>query len=273
MGLLDICLFAALGLTAGTLAGLLGIGGGMVIVPGLFYLLRLLHLPEEAIIHVAAGTSMSIMVCTAAASTWAHHAKGHIQWPMFKNVSVGIGLGVVAGNLLANHLQAHALEFIFGVFLLMVTFKLFRGFKTSVQEEQMRVPSLATTNAVGALIGFKSGVLGIGGGAISVPFLLYCGFPMSQASGTSASFTLPISIIGTLSFMLLGGTENTIPWSTGYLYWPAFLLVAPFTMLGAPLGAKLSRIVPADQLRLVFAMLLLFISLKMLAESGYLTWA
>ena len=273
MGLLDVGLFAALGMAAGTLAGLLGIGGGMVIVPGLFYLLRLLHLPEASIIHLAAGTSMCIMVGTATASTWAHHSKGHIHWPMFKNVILGIALGVVSGNLLANRLQANTLELIFGLFLLVITLKLFLDFKPDVKEEPINIPGMAATSAVGALIGFKSGVLGIGGGAISVPFLLYCGLPMNKASGTSASFTLPISIIGTMSFMLLSSAETAIPWSTGYIYWPAVLMVAPFTMLGAPLGAKLSRIVPANKLRLVFATFLLFISLKMLAGTGYLSFA
>ena len=211
MELLNIGLFAVLGITAGTLAGLLGIGGGMLIVPGLFYLFNLIHLPAESAMHLAAGTSMCIMVCTAAASTWAHHAKGHIHWSMFRNVIVGIGIGVVSGNLLSNHLREDLLELIFGLFLLVITIKLFLDVKPEAETEEMGVPGIAATSAVGMLIGFKSGVLGIGGGAISVPFLLYCGLPMNQASGTSASFTLPISIIGTMSFMLLSGAHSTSP--------------------------------------------------------------
>ena len=273
MGLLGFSLFAVLGITAGTLAGLFGIGGGMLIVPGLFYLFHLIQLPEESLIHMAAGTSMSIMICTATASTLAHHAKGHVQWPIFKTIIAGIGIGVISGILLSSRMPEEVIELIFGLFLLTITIKIFLDRKQKTEQETVTPPSITVTNAVGLAIGFKSGVLGIGGGALSVPFLLYCGLPMNQASGTSASFTLPIAVIGTLGFMTITGSDTLIPWSTGYVYWPAFLLVAPFTMMGAPIGAQLSRIVPADRLRWLFALLLLFISLKMLVGTGYLSFS
>ncbi|NET31200.1 MAG: sulfite exporter TauE/SafE family protein [Cyanothece sp. SIO1E1] len=263
LGGLDIFLFASLGITAGLLAGLLGIGGGMVIVPGLFYLFTLLKLPGDSLMHMAAGTSMCIMLCTSAASTWAHQSKGHVQWGIFKKIIAAIGIGVVSGNLLANRLNTEVLELLFGLLLLSVAIKILLAWKPK-QDLERELPGNATTNAVGWAIGFKSGVLGVGGGALSVPFLLYCGLPMNQASGTSASFTLPIAVFGTLSFMLISGDQAAIPWATGYIYWPAFLLVAPFTVLGAPIGAKLSRVISAQKLRMVFAFLLLFLSAKML---------
>lgn len=268
---LSLGLFAGLGITAGIMAGLLGIGGGMLIVPGLFYLFGVIHLPEASLMHMAAGTSMCVMIFTASSSTWAHHTKGHIQWSIFRSVIAWIGMGVVIGNLLANRLPTDVLELFFGVFLLTIAFKIFLSKQKSQEEQEAtEVPNLAATSAMGMTIGFKSGVLGIGGGALSVPFLLYCGLPMPKASGTSASFTLPIAIIGTLSFMLLSGNQELIPWSTGYIYWPAVALVAPLTMLGAPIGAQLSRIIPADKLRIIFACLLLFISMKMLWGTGYI---
>lgn len=251
------------------MAGLLGIGGGMLIVPGLFYLFGLIHLPEASLMHMAAGTSMCIMICTATSSTWAHHSKGHIHWSIFRGIIVWIGLGVVVGNLLSNHMPTDLLELIFGVFLFAIAIKIFRGLKPQ-EGETTGSENPALTGSVGMAIGFKSGVLGIGGGALSVPFLLYCGLPMNQASGTSASFTLPIAITGTLSFMLFSGNPDVIPWSTGYVYWPAVAMVAPLTMIGAPIGAQLSRIVPADKLRIIFACLLLVISVRMLAGTGYL---
>ncbi len=267
---LSLGLFAGLGITAGIMAGLLGIGGGMLIVPGLFYLFGIIHLPDASLMHMAAGTSMCIMICTATSSTLAHNSKGHVQWSIFRSIIAWIGVGVICGNLLANRLPTELLELIFGVFLLAIAFKIFLGLKPTEEEEADTVPKPAITSSVGMVIGFKSGVLGIGGGALSVPFLLYCGLPMNQASGTSASFTLPIAITGTLSFLFLSSSPEMIPWSTGYIYWPAVAMVAPLTMMGAPIGAQLSRIVPADKLRTIFACLLIFISLRMLAGTGYL---
>lgn len=265
---LSVGLFAGLGITAGLLAGLLGIGGGMVIVPGLFYLFHLVQIPDEALMHLAAGTSTCIMICTAASSTWSHHIKGHIHWSIFKKIIAGIAVGVVSGNLLANHLDSSWLELVFGIFLLVVSLKIFLDVKPEPQGEEENAPSLPATSAIGMAIGFKSGILGIGGGALSVPFLLYCDLPMKHATGTSASFTLPIALVGTASFILLSGSHTVIPGATGYVYWPAVLLVAPFSMLGAPLGAKLSQIVPGERLRTVFALFLLSVSFKMLSGTA-----
>jgi len=265
-------LFAVLGITAGISAGLLGIGGGMVIVPGLFYLFDLIQLPPESLMHMAAGSSMCIMIFTSASSTWAHHRQAHIQWSIFRMIIAGIAVGVISGNLLANRMPTQILELIFGLFLLVVSIKIFFEKKSETDEQTVGTPGVMATSAVGMTIGFKSGVLGIGGGALSVPFLLYCGLPMKKASGTSASFTLPIALVGTLSFLLLSGNQASLPWSTGYVYWPAVLLVAPFTMLGAPLGAKFAGIVAPEKLRTMFAGLLLLISMRMLSGTGLLSW-
>ena len=267
----DMTLFSLLGITAGTLAGMLGIGGGMIIVPGLFYLFSIIHLPEQALIHMAAGSAMGIMLFTASASTWSHHARGDVQWDIFKQVVPGIAIGVVTGTLLSSHIDAQWLEVIFGIFLLVIAGKILLAWKPKVEEgledDEGQGPSRPLASVVGSVIGLKSGILGIGGGALSVPFLLYCGLPMKHASGTSASFTLPIAVTGTLAFALLSPSDPQIQWSTGYIYWPAIALVAPFTILGAPLGTLLSHRVPADLLRRIFAVLLLGIGGKMLLGS------
>ncbi|MEM6452340.1 MAG: sulfite exporter TauE/SafE family protein [Cyanobacteria bacterium P01_D01_bin.105] len=292
----DLALFSLLGITAGTLAGMLGIGGGMVIVPGLFYLFSVIHLPEAALIHMAAGSAMGIMLFTASASTWSHHARGDVQWNIFKQVVPGIGIGVVSGTLLSSHIDPHWLEIIFGVFLLVVSSRILLtwtpksdeahsdeahsdearsediseedgGEENKRAEDNRQPPSRPVASAIGSLIGLKSGILGIGGGALSVPFLLYCGLPMTHASGTSAAFTLPIAITGTLAFGLFAPTDAQIHWSTGYIYWPAIALVAPFTVLGAPLGTLLSHRVPAKSLKRLFALLLLGVGSKMILGS------
>ena len=263
--LFDLVLFATLGGMAGTLSGLFGIGGGMVIVPGLFYLFQVMDVPREAVMHLAAGTSMSIMVFTASASTWSHHLRGDVQWNLFRRIVAAIGVGVVSGNLLAERLHTDWLEVVFGFFLLFAASKIFLDWRPGDGHQRPRQSWL--TPVVGAAIGFKSGILGIGGGALSVPYLLHMGLPINQASGTSASFTLPIALVGSLTFLLCTGHDTGIPWATGYIYWPGVLLVAPFSMLGAPLGARLSHQLPAQRLKLAFAAFLLFLSLRLLAGS------
>ncbi|MEL6129704.1 MAG: sulfite exporter TauE/SafE family protein [Cyanobacteria bacterium J06627_3] len=258
---LDFALFALLGIGAGTMAGMLGIGGGMIIVPGLFYLFSLMDLPSYSLMHLAAGSAMCIMIFTSASSTFSHHLRGDVQWGIFGRIIATIGIGVVSGNLLSNRLDTHWLEVIFGVFLLAVSVKILLDWKPAFEETT--TPPMWIFALVGILIGFKSGILGIGGGAISVPFLLYCGLPMSKASGTSASFTLPIAIVGTLSFLLFSQGYTDISWATGYIYWPAVALVAPFTVIGAPIGTKLSHSISPQQLRRIFGLLLVVIGLRM----------
>ena len=268
LSIADIFLFGGLGIVTGTLAGLFGLGGGTLIVPGLFYLFSFMDLPEESLMHLAAGTSMSIMIFTSAASTWAHQSKGNIKWEILKKMIFIILIGAVIGRFFSHSLPTELLEVIFGVFLVLVSIKILIGFKPQTNENF--IPGIAITNFMGFLIGFKSGVLGVGGGSLSVPFLLYCGLPMKQASGTSASFTLPIAIMGTLAVLFLGSDHTVIPGAISYIYLPAVVMVAPFTMMGAPIGAHLAQIIPAQKLRRFFALCLFLASLKMLPGVGQL---
>ncbi|MEM1309440.1 MAG: sulfite exporter TauE/SafE family protein [Cyanobacteria bacterium P01_D01_bin.71] len=264
LGGLDIGLFAALGLTAGILSGLFGIGGGMIIVPGLFYLFRLVHLPSDWLMHLAAGSSMCIMVFTSMSSAWSHHLRGDVQWSIFRRILPTLAIGVIFGKLLSYRLNSDYLECVFGLFLVLIASKIL--FNWLPKPENPGEPSAPLTNAVGAVLGFKSGVLGIGGGAISVPFLLYSGLAMSQASGTSAAFTLPIALVGTLSCLTLNTPDFALPLATGTIYWPAVALVAPFTMLGAPLGTRLCHQIPSAQLKRCFALFLMMLGLRLLLE-------
>jgi len=272
LGVWDVLLFAGLGLTAGTLSGLFGIGGGMVIVPGLFYLFHILEIPQDWLMHVAAGSSMCIMVFTSAASAWSHHQRADVQWPIFRRILPTIAIGVVLGKLLSNHLDTEILELVFGLFLVFVSLKILLNWLP--KPETPGTPTAWLTHTVGTLLGFKSGVLGIGGGAISVPFLLYSGLPMSQASGTSASFTLPIAIVGTVSSLLFTVAAQPLALTTGTVYWPAVALVAPFTMIGAPLGTRLCHQVPSNHLKRWFGAFLLFLGLRLLLEGAlsYIRW-
>ncbi|MEM0979354.1 MAG: sulfite exporter TauE/SafE family protein [Cyanobacteria bacterium P01_H01_bin.58] len=266
LGIFDIGLFAGLGLTAGVLSGLFGIGGGMVIVPGLFYLFHILDIPYSSLMHLAAGSSMCIMVFTSASSAWSHHLRGDVRWHMLGRILPAIAVGVTLGKLLASHLNTNVLELIFGLFLVFVSLKIL--FDWVPKPDNPGNPKGWLTSLVGTVLGLKSGILGIGGGAISVPFLLYSGLPMSQASGTSASFTLPIAIVGTLSGLFLTNHGNIVPLATGTIYWPAVALVAPFTMLGAPLGTRLCHQIPSNRLKRWFAVFLLCLGIRLLFEAA-----
>ncbi|MGF1524900.1 MAG: sulfite exporter TauE/SafE family protein [Leptolyngbyaceae cyanobacterium] len=265
LGIGDVALFAVLGLTAGILSGLFGIGGGMVIVPGLFYLFHILDVPHDRLMHLAAGSSMCIMVFTSIASAWSHHLKGDVKWPIFVRILPAIAIGVTGGKFLANRLNTDLLELIFGMFLLFVSLKILLNWLP--KPEHPGEPKHWLTSVIGTVLGLKSGILGIGGGAISVPFLLYSGLPMSQASGTSASFTLPIALVGTVSGLLLTVPADSIPLATGSIYWPAVALVAPFTMMGAPLGTQLCHQVPSGYLKRLFGAFLLFLGARLLFEA------
>jgi uncharacterized membrane protein YfcA len=263
----DIAWFAILGLAAGTLSGLFGIGGGMIIVPGLFYAFRVLDIPHDWVMHMAAGSSMVIMIFTSLSSAWSHHLRGDVQWPIFGKILPAIAAGVVLGKTLAYQLNTEWLESIFGLFLLFVSLKMLLNWLPKPDNPGQLKAGIITL--IGAVLGLKSGILGIGGGAISVPFLLYAGLPMSQASGTSASFTLPIALVGTVSCVTFTlPTTLTIPWSTGTIYWPAVALVAPFTILGAPLGTYLCHQIPSHHLKRAFALFLMFLGLRLLFEAA-----
>ncbi|ACK68907.1 protein of unknown function DUF81 [Gloeothece citriformis PCC 7424] len=260
---LSAFLLSVLGLSSGLMAGLLGIGGGMVIVPGLFFIFQLMGIPHNLLMHLAMGTSMCVMICTATASTWTHQLKGDIRWDFLLKILPGIFLGLMIGSSASQHLSTRLLECIFGFFLLFVSVKILLKGKLTTQK-QSQSPKLSFINLMGTIIGLKSGLLGIGGGAISIPFLIYCGLPMTEVAGTSASFSLPISILGTFSLGIFATTESNFPLSIGYIYWPAVLMIAPFTMFGASIGTKLSHLIPAETMRFIFAWFLLFVSMRML---------
>lgn len=259
----DVTLFAVLGLTAGLLSGLFGIGGGMVVVPGLFYLFHRFDIPHDYLMHIAAGSSMGVMVFTSMASVWSHHCRGGVQWPLFRRIIPAIAIGVALGKTVAGHLNTDILEFLFGMFLVAISLEILLDW---LPKREGPVVPFWLTHGVGLVLGVKSGILGIGGGAISVPFLLYSGLPMSQASGTSASFTLPIALCGAFSSLLFDA--HGLPLTTGTVYWPAVLLVAPFTVIGAPLGARLCHQLPSARLKRWFAIFLLLLGLRLLLEAA-----
>jgi hypothetical protein len=212
--------------------------------------------------HIAIGTSLASIWLTSLMSIRAHHQRGAVHWPLVQKLAVGIVIGALAGSVIADQLPTHALQRIFGVFELFVAAQMLL---VSRFEAHFNLPGRLGLTLAGAVIGVVSAIIGIGGGTLTVPFLVWCRIPMLQAVATSAACGLPIAIAGAFGFILTGWNVPQLPeWSTGYLYWPAWLGIVIASSLTAGLGARLAHKLPATRLRQLFALLLMGMGLKML---------
>lgn len=255
-------IYIALGAFAGTLAGMLGVGGGLVIVPVLAWVFLGFGIDDSVIMHLAVGTSLATIVFTSISSVRAHHRRGAVQWPAVTGLMPGIVLGVFLGALLAEGLPTAVLRNVFGVFELLVAAQM--GFSL-LPEAHRSLPGRIGMTAAGGVIGGVSAVVGIGGGTLTVPFLLWCGVAMRQAVATSAACGLPIAVAGAAAFVWTGsGNAALPPQSLGYLYLPALLGVAASSILFAPLGAWLAHSLPTAVLKRFFALFLLLLGIRML---------
>ncbi len=260
-----VLLLLILGVFAGLMSGLLGVGGGIVVVPGLVFILRMVDTPNEVIMHVASGTSLCIMILTTLVSGYSHYKRGNVVKSVFKKMLPFVLISAVIGAILANILSVNFLALLFGLFLLFVSVKLLLPKKKGVQEvHEIREISTQKLSIIGSLMGVLSGLLGVGGGTVTVPLLLQCRLGIKQAAGTSVALTVPVSIVGTIAVMILGLSAVHMPWSTGYVYWPAVLWVGVSSMVFALVGAKLTDVLPASTLRIAFAVLMLLIAGRML---------
>lgn len=256
-------IYAAIGIFAGLMAGILGIGGGIIVVPGLAFLFQINHtIPVSNIMHVATGTSLAVIICTAQASLRAHHAMGEVLWPVFYRLLPGVIVGAISGALLASHVPTYWLKIIFAVFLLCVACKMF--FDKSVERVEQE-PKLWLDRLVSFLIGLKSCLLGVGGGLLTIPYLTYCGISIRKIPAISNLCSITVASVGTVVFIMTGWhAMSSVPYSTGYIYWPAVFWIAIPSSLTAPWGAKLNYILPVKQLKYVFIVILLLTAIKML---------
>jgi hypothetical protein len=253
--------FALIGLLAGYLAGFLGIGGGFVVVPALAFLF--LRDPETApwAIHMAVATSLSVMLVTSLSSLLAHHRKRAIYWPLVRSMAVGLMAGAILGAAIADYLQGEILIRVFGLFAILAGLQLMLGRHSDGEKP---LPGQLSTSAAGGVIGFISALIGIGGGAMTVPWLLWHGVQAQKAVATSAACGYPIAIAGSLSFVLLGRGGGLPDEALGYVYLPAFAGIALAGALAAPLGAATVHRLPPRAVRRVFGLFLAFVGAQML---------
>ena len=258
----NLSLYLALGAFAGTIAGLLGVGGGLIIVPVLAFIFTRQGVAPAVLMHLAVGTSLATIVFTAISSVRAHHRRGAVQWRLFAQLVPGIVIGAGFGALVADALPSDTLRTVFGVFELLVAAQL--GFAL-LPEAHRGLPGRFGMGLAGTVIGGVSAVIGIGGGSLTVPFLVWCSVRMQQAVATSAACGLPIALAGALSFVAVGWHTPGLPvWSSGFLYWPALAGIVATSMLFAPLGARLAHRLPAATLKRFFALFLAGLGVHML---------
>lgn len=250
------------GVVAGILAGLLGVGGGIVIVPVLYHLFTLVGIDEAVRMHVAVGTSLAAIIPTGASSAYAHFRRGAVDQALLRSWGMWILLGVVLGTVVGSHVSGEVLSAIFAVVAFLVALNMaFRPPDWTVAEELPRGP---VRWLLGAVIGFLSVLMGIGGGTLSVPILTACRYPIRRAVGTAAAIGLLIAVPGAIGFAWSGlGVANRPPFSLGYVNLAGLALILPASALAAPLGARIAHAIAPLLLRRAFALFLFLTSLRM----------
>ena len=258
----------ALGCVTGVLAGLLGIGGGMLLVPALTFLFTQQGFPHEFIVKMAVATSLGTILFTSLSSVRAHHKRGAVLWGVVKLLAPGVVVGSLVGAQIAKLLPSALLAMIFAVFVAYSAVQMFIGKKPKPSRE---LPQGAGMFGAGTVIGTLSSIVGAGGGFISVPFMAWCNVPIHAAVATSAALGFPIALAGTVGYIYAGwGLHNVPAGAFGYLHMPALVLIAVGSVFFAPIGARLAHSMDVKQLKRAFAMLL-FVLAAYMASKGLIT--
>lgn len=260
----DLLFYLLGGAAAGLLAGLFGVGGGTILVPVLLLLFRHSGVPQSLWMHMAIGTSLAIIVLNAASSTRAHSKRGAVRWDIVRHMVAGVVLGAWVGAWVADRLSSNTLAVIFAGFLVAVGVQLLASRQPRPQRQ---VPGGRGLFGAGGSIGAISALVGIGGGSLTVPFLIWCNVQVSHAVATSAAVGLPIALAGAIGYIGTGLGNPELPaWSLGYVYLPAFVGMAAAGAVFAPLGARLAHALPANRLKQIFGAFLLLIAVRMIFE-------
>jgi uncharacterized membrane protein YfcA len=255
----------ALGAGIGFLAGLLGIGGGLSLIPLLTLIFTTQHFPENHIVHMAVATAMATMMFTALSSVRAHHRQKAVLWPVVAAMAPGMVVGSLIGPQIASALPTRVFAAVFGIF---VWFSATRMLISSKPQPGRELPGKAALFGVGAGIGVISSLLGAGGAFVSVPYLGRRNVRIQSAVATSAALGLPIAVAGTVGYVIAGLRQDDLPrWSAGYVYLPAMAAIVVASMLTAPIGAHFAHRWPPITLRRAFAVLLYVLGAYMLWKS------
>ena len=263
MGFGLVAVFVALGAVVGFLAGLLGIGGGMTIVPVLVAAFTRESFPLQHVLPMAIGTAMATIVFTSLASARAHHARGAVDWRIVRAMAPGLVVGSFVGPQMAAAIPWRLMAALFALF---TWFTALRMVRPAAAKPSRTLPGNAALFGVGTGIGVLSGMVGAGGAFLTVPFMTRCNVPMHNAVATSAALGTPIAVAATIGFVVAGFAQSDLPaFSFGYVYLPALAAIVAASMLSAPFGARTAHAWPVIKLRRAFALL-------MAALGVYMAW-
>ena len=251
-----------LGSFSGILAGLFGIGGGIIIIPAFFYIFAYLGFSDEILSHMVLGSSLGVILFSSISSTLSHHSKSAVNWSLIKLVAPSIVFGSGLGGLTAGYLDSNTLQGLVALFLVVASIQLIFEFPPPPQNPRT---NLVGPVVAGGGIGWLSGVFGIGGGIFSVPYFYHRGLKMMNAIGTSAACGIPIAIAGSISYIFIGQDSEILPDnSIGYVYLPATVIVGIMSSITAKYGVNIAHRMKQKKLRIAFAFLVMIMALNLL---------
>jgi uncharacterized membrane protein YfcA len=258
--------YLLIGAVIGFMSGLLGIGGGMVLVPIMLYVFGLqgpeAGFPPDHLMHMALATAMATIPFTTASSVRAHHARGGIGWNIVTGMLPGLALGAVLATVVAGKVPGRPLAIFFAAFILYAATSMFFDLKPKGTRE---LPGWLGLGFVGTVVSFLSTFLAAGAAFLTIPFMAWCNVPLKRAVGTAAAIGFPLGLVASLGYVYAGLQAGPLPrYSLGFIYLPALALIVAPSMLTAPLGARLSHRMPVKQLRMIFAFTLYVIAGRMI---------
>ncbi len=259
-----IILYVILGLVAGILGGMFGIGGGTILVPILLFLFDMQHFPADHLLHIALGTSMATIIFTSLASLRKHHQHSAVNWRVVRRITPGILVGTGVGAAFASAISPRVLGAIFAFFVLVAAAQILLDARPKASRQ---LPGTAGMTLTGIFTGWLSTLVSIGGGTIVVPFLIWCNVPLRHAIGTSAAVGFPVAAGGTIGYIVAGMSLTGLPGPhLGFVFLPALLGTAIASVITAPMGAWAAHHMPVSTLRKLFAILLLALAGKLVLK-------
>ena len=257
-----VLIYVGLGIGAGLLAGMLGVGGGQVVVPGLLYIFHLKGFHNGYLVHMALGTSLATIVVTSLSSAYSHYRLGSINLNLVKRMTPGIVIGAALGGLAAGYFPSGALRMMFGVFLILLAVQMAFSLKPKPERE---LPPAASLTAISGVIGWVSAVVGVGGGSMVVPYLSWCNVNMKTAVGTASACGVPLALAGMAGYVISGWSYRELPsYSLGFIYVPAWLAVSLLSIVFTRVGASLTHRLPVASLKKLFSGFLFIAGIRIL---------
>ncbi|MCF6273995.1 MAG: sulfite exporter TauE/SafE family protein [Rhodobacteraceae bacterium] len=261
-----LLLMLGIGAFAGVAAGLLGVGGGIILVPAYYYAFETMGYQSDSLMQIAVATSLATIVVTSVRSVLSHHKKGAVEWEILRRWAPGIGIGAALGVVLASGLESRSMMLVFGFLGVSI------GLYMALGRVEWRLGSVMPTGLARAIvapvIGFLSVLMGIGGGSFGVPLMALYGRKIHNAVATAAGFGVIIAVPSTIGFLLVGwGDMGAPPFTVGRVNLAAFAITVSMTMLTAPLGVKLAHMMDPKPLKRVFAAFIIIMALNMLRKA------